>query len=127
MTAEHPPFRYQMHPRAHYLYVKVEGKLVTREQMLQYQAAMAAAMTPELGRRVMIDGRDAERPLIELRAQMWTWMAETPHLRRVAIIANEERTTQRVARTADLNRMRVAGFHSIEEGEVWLLGDLDPS
>ena len=125
MTEEHPTFRYEMQPRNGYLYAWVEGKMTTHEQMLKYQGDMAAAMTPDMGRRVMIDGRDADRPLIQLRAEMWTWMAETPHLRRVAIIANEERTTKRVARTAELNRMRVSGFHSIEEGEAWLLGDAE--
>ena len=99
--------------------------MLTRDEMLAYQAAITAAMTPELGRRAMVDGRDAERPLIQLRAEMWTWMSETPSLRRIAIIANEERTTKRVARTAEINRMRVSGFHTIEEAEAWLLGDLD--
>jgi hypothetical protein len=82
-------------------------------------------MTPELGKRAMVDGRDADRPLIELRAEMWTWMSQAPCLSRMAIIANEERTTKRVARTAALNRMVVSGFHSIEEAERWLLGDED--
>ena len=61
---------------------------------------MSDALTPEMKSRVMVDGRDAERPLIELRAEMWTWMSKK--LRRVAIIANEERTTQRVARSAEM-------------------------
>jgi hypothetical protein len=124
VTEEFPPFRYQLEPRVNYLYVKVEGKLATRAQMLAYQGDIAKAMTPELGRRAMIDGRDAERPLIQLRAEMWTWMDETPCLRRIAIVANEERTTKRVARTADMNRMRVAGFHSVQDAEEWLLGDV---
>ena len=34
-------------------------------------------------------------------------MSEAPCLRHIAIIANEEKTTKRVARTAELNRMRV--------------------
>ena len=115
-----------MEPRGFYLYIHVTGKLTTREQMLAYQADIAKAMTPELNKRAMVDGREAERPLIELRAEMWTWMHETPCLQRIAIIATEERTTQRVARTADINRMVVAGFHSIEEGEEWLKRDIDP-
>lgn len=122
----HPPFSFQLQPRFKYLYVKVEGKMTTREQMLAYQGGIAEAMVPGLGKRLMVDGRDAERPLIELRAEMWTWMGETPHVKRIAIIANEEKTTKRVERSADVNRIRVAGFHSIEDGEEWLLRDIDP-
>jgi hypothetical protein len=125
VTEEHAPFRYHLEPRGTYLYVKVEGKMTTREQMLAYRSAIASAMTPELGLRAMMDGREAERPLIELRAEMWTWMAETPCLQRIAIVANEERTTARIARTAELNRMKVAGFHTIAEAEAWLLDEFD--
>ena len=116
------PFRYQVEPRGEYLYVKVAGKLTARDEMKKYQATIAGALTPEMGARVMVDGRDADRPLIELRAEMWTWMGE--NLRRAAIVANEERTTQRVARTAQMNRMVVKGFHSVEQAEKWLLGEL---
>ena len=125
MTEEHSPFRFEVEPRDKYLSVKVTGKMMTREEMLSYQKAIADAMTPQLGKRAMVDGRDADRPLIELRAEMWTWMIQTPYIGRMAIIAEEERTTKRVARTAAMNRMVVSGFHSIEEAERWLLGDED--
>lgn len=120
MSEEHPSFRYRLEARDGYLYVEVEGKMTTGEQMLEYQQAIAAAMTPELGKRLIVDGRNADRPLVQLRAEMWTWMSETPCVRRIAIVANEERTTQRVARTAAMNRMVVGGFHSVEEAEAWL-------
>jgi hypothetical protein len=124
VTDEHPPFRYQLEARDNYLYIKVTGKMVNREEMLRYQGAIEKAMTPELGKRAMVDGRDAERPLIQLRAEMWTWMSETPCMHRIAIVANEERTTRRVARTAEMNRMVVSGFHTVEEAEEWLLRDV---
>jgi hypothetical protein len=124
VTEEHPPFRYELEPRAGYLYVKVSGKMTTREEMLGYQQAIEKAMTPECGKRAMVDGRDAERPLIELRAEMWTWMSETPCMRRIAIVANEEKTTKRVARTAAMNRMVVTGFHTVEDAEEWLLAEV---
>lgn len=122
VSSEPSPFRYYLEPREQYLYVRVEGKMLTVDEMKGYQAALEAGLTPEMGARVMVDGRDADRPLIELRAKMWTWMGET--LRRAAIIANEERTKDRVARTAEMNRMVVKGFHSVEEAETWLLGEL---
>ncbi len=125
MTDEHAPFRYELHDKGSYLYVKVRGKMTAREDMLAYQQAIEKAMTPELGKRAMIDGRDADRPLVELRAEMWTWMSTTSCMRRIAIVANEEKTTKRVARTAEMNRMVVSGFHSIEDAEKWLLAEWD--
>ena len=109
-----------MIPRGDYLYVRVSGQLVTTKQMLEHQRAIEAAMTPELEQRVIIDGRDAERPSPEIRAGMWTWMSESPALRRVAIVANEDKTKKRIKRTAEMNRMRVVGFGSLEEAEAWV-------
>ncbi len=31
MSEEHPPFRYQLEPRGDYLYVRVEGKMTSRD------------------------------------------------------------------------------------------------
>ena len=115
-----PPFRFVFEPRGDYLYVRVSGKLTEREVMLAYQRGIVAALEAAFEGRIVVDGRDAERPLIQLRAEMWTWMSESSELTRIAILANEEKTTKRVKRTADLNRLRVRGFHAIDEAEAWL-------
>ncbi len=120
MTEAHPKFHFVTEDRGDYLLVTVTGKMVEREEMLAYQKAIADAMKPEHDRRVIVDGRGAERPLIELRAEMWTWMSESGVLRRIALLANEAKTQKRIARTADINRMLVSGFPDLEDAEEWV-------
>ena len=127
MTDSYPPFQYRLEPREGYLFVEVSGKMRDREDMLRYQRDLEGALVPELGKRLMVDGRGAERPLPELRAAMWTWMSEAPCVARIAILAIEDKTTRRVKRSAEEMRIRIVPFHDEAEAEAWLLAGVAAS
>lgn len=118
--SEESTFRYEFENRGDYLFIKLAGRLDSRETMLAYQQAMAEAMTPELEHRAVVDSRASERPPMDLRAEMWTWMSESGVLKRIAVVAEQERTKQRVERSGDINRLMIHSFDTVEEAVEWV-------
>jgi SpoIIAA-like len=113
-------YRYRLEQRDGYLYVHQTGTFTTLPQLEELQVAIEAAMDAQGTYRVMFDNREATQAPEDVRAHMWTWLTTTPSVRRAALVANSPRITRRADRTADLNRVSLQAFQSIEDAETWL-------
>jgi len=118
--ANPPPAQYEIEPRDGYLYVALIGALGSEAKMHAYQQDIEAASKPELRRCVLFDNRQAQPSTEDIRAGIWTWASSTSAIQRAAVVAHTSRVHRRVERTAELNRVRMAAFGSIEEAERWL-------
>lgn len=112
--------RYELEDRGDYLYVGVIGTIESEAMMHAYHRDIEAAMKPHMHHRALFDTREATQAPPELRAAMWSWVSSTPVIQRAALVAHTERIQRRVERTADLNRVRLQSFGTIEEAEAWL-------
>lgn len=114
-------FRYAAHPRCDYLYVWCQGTFQSRAHVIDFQRYVEREMPVELAGRAMFDNREMFQPDEQFRAMMWTWLTVTPAIRRLAILLNTVKVSERVERTAALNRVVIRPFDDEERARDWLM------
>lgn len=106
--------------REDYLYVRLVGAIESMEALQAHQAAVEAALTTEHDGRVVFDHSGAS-PIDEpMRKAMWTWLNDSPIVRRAALVSDTTGIQDHRVPEKKPVDIPIQPLETIEEAETWL-------
>ncbi len=105
--------------REDYLYARLVGTPETREALDAHLAGIEAALGPAHEGRVVFDHASAGRLAEPLRKAMWSWLVDSPFVRRAALVADTTGVQDYREPETRPGDIAIQPFESIEEAETW--------